>query len=45
MPDVRLGSDEALLVAARGTGPEHGLMRWVQRDGHGRLVYHDAVVG
>jgi 6-phosphogluconolactonase len=38
MPDVRLGPDEALLVAARGTGPEHGLTRWVQRDGqwHGK---------
>jgi 6-phosphogluconolactonase (cycloisomerase 2 family) len=33
MPDVRLGPDEALLVAARGEGPEHGLMRWVERDG------------
>ena len=33
MPDVKLGPDEALLVAARGTGPEHGLMRFVERDG------------
>ena len=33
MPDVRLGDREALLVAARGEGPEHGLMRWVERDG------------
>lgn len=33
MPDVRLADGEALLVAARGTGPEHGLMRFVERDG------------
>ena len=33
MAKVKLGSDEVLLVAARGSGPEHGLMRWVERDG------------
>ena len=33
MPGVRLGPDEALLVAARGTGPQHGLVRFIERDG------------
>jgi 6-phosphogluconolactonase (cycloisomerase 2 family) len=33
MPGVKLGPGQALLVAARGEGPEHGLMRWVERDG------------
>jgi 6-phosphogluconolactonase (cycloisomerase 2 family) len=36
MPDVKLGPDQSLLVAARGKGREHGLMRWVQRDGRWR---------
>ncbi|MBN9345586.1 MAG: beta-propeller fold lactonase family protein [Devosia sp.] len=33
MPDFHLAPQTALLVAARGTGPEHGLMRWAVRDG------------
>jgi 6-phosphogluconolactonase (cycloisomerase 2 family) len=33
MAGVELQMGETLLVASRGTGPEHGLYSWVQRDG------------
>ncbi len=33
MSDFTLAPGQALLVASRGTGPEHGLTRWVQKDG------------
>lgn len=33
MSAFHLAPGAALLVASRGTGPEHGLTRWVQRDG------------
>lgn len=33
MPDFHLAPHTALLVASRGTGPAHGLTRWVERDG------------
>ena len=33
MSDFTLAPGQALLVASRGTGPEHGLTRWVQKNG------------
>ncbi|MFZ5675596.1 MAG: lactonase family protein [Pseudomonadota bacterium] len=33
MSDFKLAPGQALLVASRGTAPEHGLTRWVQRNG------------
>lgn len=33
MSDFKLAPGQALLVASRGTGPEHGLTRWVQPNG------------
>jgi len=33
MPEVMLGPEAALLVAARGNGSEHGLMRFVEHGG------------
>jgi 6-phosphogluconolactonase len=33
MSDFKLAPGQALLVASRGTGPEHGLTRWVQHNG------------
>lgn len=33
MADFHLAPDSALLVASRGTGPEHGLTRWIEGDG------------
>ena len=40
MADFNLDPDTALLVASRGTGPEHGLTRWIQREGRweGKLL-------
>lgn len=34
MSEFALGRGQTLLVASRGTGPEHGLTRWTQRDGN-----------
>lgn len=33
MSAFELAKDQALLVASRGTGPEHGLIRWTQQNG------------
>lgn len=36
MSNFQLARDQALLVASRGTGREHGLIRWVQHEGQWR---------
>jgi len=36
MSDFKLAPGQALLVASRGTGPEHGLTRWVQHNSQWR---------